>query len=67
MIHEETKKPLNSDNKVLWNEKEAPVKDMEHLLFDNSAYVMLHRSSVEWPCLSLDFLIKERCQQYQST
>ena len=22
---------------------------------------MLHRSQVEWPCLSIDFLLKERC------
>lgn len=28
--------------------------------FDASAYEMLHRSSVEWPCLSMDPLIRER-------
>lgn len=22
---------------------------------------MLHRSKVEWPCLSIDFLLRERC------
>lgn len=22
---------------------------------------MLHRSKVEWPCLSIDWLLKERC------
>ena len=22
---------------------------------------MLHRSKVEWPCLSIDFLLKDRC------
>lgn len=30
-------------------------------MFDSSAYEMLHRSKVEWPCLSIDFLLRERC------
>ena len=29
--------------------------------FDSSAYEMLHRAHVEWPCLSIDVLLKERC------
>jgi ribosome assembly protein RRB1 len=29
-------------------------------VFDNSAYQMLHRAKVEWPCLSMDVLLRER-------
>ena len=28
----------------------------EYLDYDNSAYLMLHRATTEWPCLSCDFL-----------
>ena len=31
------------------------------LIFENSAYEMLHRSTLEWSCLSLDFVVPERC------
>ena len=31
--------------------------------FDSSAYEMLHRTNVEWPCLSLDVLVRERCTE----
>ena len=44
----------------LWDEKKNNnLKDGEVLDFDNDAYEMLHRSKVEWPCLSVDFLLKE--------
>ena len=33
----------------------------EELEYDSRAYTMLHRAKVEWPCLSLDCLVKERC------
>ena len=29
--------------------------------FDSSAYEMLHRTNVEWPCLSVDVLVRDRC------
>ena len=29
-------------------------------MFDNSAYMMLHRAKVEWPCLSVDVLLRDR-------
>lgn len=29
-------------------------------MFDNSAYQMLHRAKVEWPCLSIDVLLRDR-------
>lgn len=44
----------------VWNDKKDPLKDDEELEYDGSAYQMLHRSKVEWPCLSIDFLLKER-------
>ena len=37
------------------------MKEGEELEYDGSAYVMLHRSNVEWPCLSIDYLVRERC------
>ena len=38
------------------------LKEGEILDYDNDAYEMLHRSKVEWPCLSVDFLLKENSQ-----
>ena len=52
---EENEKPR------IWNEKKEPLKEGEELEYDGSAYVMLHRSKVEWPCLSMDYLVRERC------
>ena len=37
-----------------------PLKEDEELEYDGSAYEMLHRCKVEWPCLSIDFLLRER-------
>ena len=45
----------------VWDEQKRPLKDDEELEFDSSAYETLHRSKVEWPCLSLDVLVRERC------
>lgn len=44
----------------VWDEQKQPLKEYEELEFDNEAYQMLHRAQVEWPCLSLDVLIKDR-------
>ena len=46
---------------MIWDESKEPLKEGEELEYDGSAYVMLHRSKVEWPCLSIDYLIRERC------
>lgn len=35
------------------------LKDGEYLEFDNAAYQMLHRATTEWPCLSVEFLLKQ--------
>ena len=49
------------DKPVIWDDKKEPLKEGEELEYDGSAYVMLHRSKVEWPCLSIDYLVRERC------
>jgi len=36
------------------------LQEGEELVFDNSAYQMLHRAKVEWPCLSIDILLPDR-------
>jgi len=41
------------------------LQEGEELVFDNSAYQMLHRAKVEWPCLSIDVLLKDRVNQHQ--
>jgi ribosome assembly protein RRB1 len=44
----------------LWDDKKNNnLKEGETLDYDNDAYEMLHRSKVEWPCLSVVFLLKE--------
>ena len=64
-VKNETKKEKKKEDKNniqvnLWDEKKNNnLKDGEVLDFDNDAYEMLHRSKVEWPCLSVDFLLKE--------
>jgi hypothetical protein len=46
--------------KEIWDESKAPLQEGEELVFDNSAYQMLHRAKVEWPCLSIDILLPHR-------
>ena len=63
-IKEIKKEKKNEDkNKIqvnLWDDKKNDkLKEGEILDYDNNAYEMLHRSKVEWPCLSVDFLLKE--------
>ena len=59
----EPKKEKEDKNNIkvnLWDEKKNnKLKEGEILDYDNDAYEMLHRSKVEWPCLSVDFLLKE--------
>jgi len=38
----------------------VPLKEGEEMDFESAAYQMLHRSQVEWPCLSGDILVRER-------
>lgn len=49
--------------KEVWDENKAPLQEGEELVFDNSAYQMLHRAKVEWPCLSIDVLLRDRVAQ----
>ena len=32
----------------------------EELAYDSSAYEMLHKATLEWPCLSIDFVVPDR-------
>lgn len=52
------KEPTKEEKKI-WNEKTEKLKDNEELVFDNSAYEMLVRSQVTWPCYSVDWVIPE--------
>lgn len=54
------KKKAKEQSKI-WNDKVEPLKEGEELEYDGSAYQMLHRSKVEWPCLSIDWLVRDRC------
>ena len=47
--------------KEIWNDIKEPLQEDEELDYDGSAYVMLHRSKVEWPCLSVDYILRDRC------
>ena len=51
----------NLQKPKIWDDTKEPLKEGEELEYDGSAYVMLHRSKVEWPCLSIDYLVRERC------
>lgn len=64
--YEEIKEDSNIEKKnndkmtvTLWDEKNKKLNPNEQLDFDNNAYEMLHRSNVEWPCLTIDFIIPE--------
>jgi ribosome assembly protein RRB1 len=56
-------KPKGSNTEV-WDDKKDPIKDGEEMEYDGSAYEMLHRCKVEWPCLSIDFLLRERTSSH---
>lgn len=56
-IKEKPKK--TTDTVKVWNEKVEKVNKDEDLVFDNSAYQMLHRSTVDWPCYSVDWILPE--------
>ena len=48
------------DGIKFWDGKNEPLKEGEELVYDSSAYIMLHRAKVEWPCLSIDVLLRDR-------
>ena len=49
-----------NDKKKIWDQETDPIKEDEELVYDSSAYQMLHRAKVEWPCLSIDVLLRDR-------
>ena len=50
----------NKISVTLFDETNKKLDDKnEQLDFDNNAYDMLHRSKVEWPCMTIDFVIPE--------
>mmetsp|Transcript_12372 Transcript_12372/g.8598 ORF Transcript_12372/g.8598 Transcript_12372/m.8598 type:complete len:205 (+) Transcript_12372:353-967(+) len=55
------KSVANKPKTEIWNQKKQPLQEEEELEYDSRAYTMLHRAKVEWPCLSMDCLVKERC------
>ena len=61
----QNEKDPNKIKVQIWDEKQNKnlIKNNEELDFDNNAYEMLHRSKVEWPCLSIDFLIPENFEK----
>lgn len=58
---EDFNKQKASKNKTVevWDEKKEKIQKDEELVFDNSAYQMLHRSNVPWPCFSVDWILPE--------
>ena len=49
--------PQESDPKDVWKGDPRQIKKGEFLDFENEAYEYFYRTSVEWPCLSLDYLL----------
>jgi ribosome assembly protein RRB1 len=56
-MKDSTAKPAK---KEIWDDTKEPLQEGEELVYDSSAYQMLHRAKVEWPCLSLDVLLRDR-------
>ena len=54
----------NPKKKEIWDESKEPLQEGEELVFDNSAYQMLHRAKVEWPCLSIDIILRDRINHH---
>lgn len=53
--------PIKKNVKLqIWDESNTTqLKENEKIDYDNNAYDMLHRAKVEWPCLTIDFMIPE--------
>ena len=58
-IEEEDTETGNVPKKVEENKKMIE-ESKEELAYDSSAYEMLHKVNLEWPCLSIDFVLPER-------
>lgn len=51
--------PEEIKQKEVWT-GEKQMEDGEELVYENSAYELFYKSNVEWPCLTIDFLLPER-------
>ena len=61
MLFNKKKQDITADTKrkqktVPYMGSDKQLNNNEYLDYDNSAYMMLHRATTEWPCLSCDFL-----------
>lgn len=43
-----------------WLGNPNELNEDEELVYENSAYEMIHRANCEWPCLSIDVILPER-------
>jgi ribosome assembly protein RRB1 len=51
----------NNKKKVnIFEEAQNKLNESMVLDYDNEAYDMLHRANVEWPCLTIDFILPEK-------
>jgi ribosome assembly protein RRB1 len=59
MQEEENTKNKQNINVNIWDENANKLEHDQELDFDNAAYDLLHRAKVEWPCMTIDFLLPE--------
>lgn len=60
------KKSVKFSEKAQAMNPETGEEELIDMMFDSNAYDMLHRATVEWPCLSLDFVLPERTEEPSS-
>ncbi len=55
---EENEEPSKKSGPAKSGQEE--MKDQDDLAYDSSAYEMLHKVTLDWPCLSIDFVLPDR-------
>ena len=56
---ENEKKTKQNINVNIWDEKDNKLEQDQELDYDNAAYDMTYCSKVEWPCITIDFILPE--------